>query len=283
MLRENHSGLRSIYSLANKTAIIEGIIVTLSLVAFAPFAPGVLNVTQPDLARWVVIGIQLTALGSTFASTLYLLTSYYLVIEQIALGLVVSLMRDVLLSVALAVGLGKLWGMYGMFVGLAAAPVLAYALLLLYLRKRYKKEDCPLLLSKIPGGGNSYLFNLSTEPVQIIAVQQEVESLLLQHNVDKRSVARATLLIEELYTLIRERNGNKAVLSECSVTVRPDGIQIISKDEGVLFDITEEDVRITSLSAYLIASYLEKMDFGKRHLTTMSFNRSSFLIKPQSP
>ena len=33
------------------------------------------------------------------------------------------------------------------------------------------------------------------------------------------------------------------------------------------------------VSTYIVASYLEKRDFGNRHLTTMSFNRSSFLIK----
>lgn len=41
----------------------------------------------------------------------------------------------------------------------------------------------------------------------------------------------------------------------------------------------ELEYEVVSLSAYIVASYLEKRDFGNRHLTTMSFNRSSFLIK----
>ena len=276
---ENHSGLRSIYKLANRTAIIEGIVVTFALMVFAPFAPEVLKVTSPEVADQVVICIRMTALGSTFASLLYLLTSYYLVIDQIALALVVCLMRDMLLCVPLALAFGKLWGPQGMFVGIAAAPALTYVILLNFLTVRYGKKDCPLLLSRIPGDDNCYLFNFSNEPEQVIDVQGKVEQLLLEHSLDRRVISRTMLLIEELYNIVRERNGGRAVLCECTVTIRSDEIRIISKDEGVLFDITGDDAIVTSLSAYVIISYFEKMEIGRKHLTTMSFNRSVFLIK----
>lgn len=279
----SRSGIRSIYSLASKTAIAEGIVVTLVLVVCAPFLPRVLDVTQPELAHWVVVGIRLTALGSTFVSLLYLLTSYYLVIEQIALGLVVSGLRDVLLSAAMAVALGKIWGLNGMFLGIAAAPALAWAILLLYVTARYGREDCPLLLSRIPGSEHSYLFNLSVELEQIIALQKKVEALLLENDVDKRTVGRVKLLIEELYMLIREKNEEKPVLSECTVSLRPEGIHIITKDDGILFDVSEEDVSVTSIASFAVSSFMEQLGQDRRHLTTMSFNRSAFLVKPLAP
>ena len=74
-------------------------------------------------------------------------------------------------------------------------------------------------------------------------------------------------------------NGDKPVLAECTVFLKEDGVQIISKDGGVSFDMADEDVSTTSLSAYIVSSYLEKRDFGNRHLTSMGFNRSLFLIK----
>lgn len=43
--------------------------------------------------------------------------------------------------------------------------------------------------------------------------------------------------------------------------------------------MADEDISTRSLGAYTVAMYLEKKDFGNRHLTTMSFNRSAFLIK----
>ena len=276
---ESHSGLRSSYALADKAAVIEGIAVTVLLVIIAPFIPSFLNVADPGLAGWVTACIRITALGSTFISLLYLITSYYLVIEKIVLGVAACALRDVVLSIGLAVTLGKIFGLYGMFIGLAVAPAIAYALLRIYLAVRYGKEDSPLLLSKVPGNEQSYLFNLSVESQQIIDTQQKIEVILKEHSVDKMTVGRVSLLIEEMYMLIRQMNNNKPVLAECSVFLRPEGVQIISKDDGVPFDMADEDISTVSLSAYTVASYLEKRDFGNRHLVTISFNRSSFLVK----
>lgn len=277
---QNHEGLKASYALANRSAIVEGIGVTLLLVIVAPFVPRFLNVADPELARQVVTCIRLTALGSTFTSLLYLVTSYYLVIDRIALGTVACALRDVLLCASFAVVLGKVFGLIGMFIGLAVAPAVAYGLLMLYLRARYGREDCPLLLSKVPGGDKSWLFQLAVEPVQIIDLQKKVEAVLLENHLDKRTVGRVKLLIEELYVLIAEKNEGKTVLSECTVFLRPEGVQIITKDDGVLFDISEEDVNVTSLASFAVSAYMEKLGEDRRHLTTMSYNRSAFLVKP---
>ena len=278
---KSHSGLRSAFTLARKTAVVEGIAVMLVLLAFAPVVPTVLHVEQAELARWIVAGIRLTTLGTTFVSLLYLLTSYYLVIGQIFLGVVVCALRDVALSVCLAAGLGKVLGVWGFFIGLAVAPVLAYALLMVYLTARYGRKECPMLLSRVPGYADNYLFNLSTEPEDIIAVQRKVETILKEHDVDRQIVGQTMLLMEEAYMLIRQMNDDKAVLAECTVNLKPEGVQIISKDDGVSFDMADEDVGIRTLGAYTLARYLEKKDFDNRHLTTMSLNRSAFLIRGQ--
>ena len=279
---QNHNGLRSSYSLAFKTAVIEGIVVTVVLIILAPFMPNFLNVTDPTLAEWVVTGVRITAIGSTFISILYLITSYYLVIEHIGLGLAVCALRDVILSVSFAVIFGKVFGITGMYSGVAAAPAVAYVLLLLYLVVRYGKKDCPLLLSKVPGDEFSYLFNLSVEPEQIIGLQKEVEALLVEKEVDKRTVGKVKLLVEELYMLIRERNEDKQVLSEFTLFLHPGEVKIITKDDGILFDISEDDVSVTSLASFAVSAYMAELGENRHHLTTMSFNRSDFVIKTQS-
>lgn len=278
---KNHNGLRSSYSLANKTAVIEGIAVTVLLVIIAPFVPQFLNVADPVLAEWVVKGVRITAFGSVFISILYLLTSYYLVIERIGLGLAVCALRDMIFSVGLAVVFGMLFGITGMFSGVAAAPAVAYALLLIYLVVRYGKNDCPLLLSKVSGDQNSYLFHLSVEADQIIGLQKKVEALLREKGVDNRTVGKIKLMIEELYVLIREKNENKKVLSEFTIFLHSGEIKIITKDDGVLFDLSEDDVIVTSLASFAVSAYMEKLGEDKYHLTTMSLNRNAFVIKTQ--
>ena len=276
------SGVQSIYKLAQKTAVIEGLVVTAVLMLCAPLIPGILDIADPALVRQAVVLTRLSALGSVFVSLLYLLTSYYLLIEKIALGLMASALRDVLVSAPLAVLLGKIGGVYGFSVGLAAAPALAYGLVIAYICLRYGRGNCPIFLAKLTGGRRSELYSLATEPEQIIALQKTVEALLRENGFDKRTVGRVKLLIEELFMLIREKNGGKAVLAECALLLRPEGIQIITRDEGVLFDIAEEDVTVTSIAAFAVSGYMEKLGRNKRYLTTMSFNRSSFLIKTQA-
>jgi hypothetical protein len=139
-----------------------------------------------------------------------------------------------------------------------------------------------MLLSRVPGYADNYLFNLSTEPEDIIAVQRKVETILKEHDVDRQIVGQTMLLIEETYMLIRQMNDDKAVLAECTVNLKPEGVQILSKDDGVSFDMADEDVGIRTLGAYTLARYLEKKYFDNRHLTTMSLNRSAFLIRGQN-
>lgn len=115
--------------------------------------------------------------------------------------------------------------------------------------------------------------------MQIIDLQKKVEAVLLENSVDMRTVGSVKLLIEELYVLIAEKNAGKTVLSECTVFLRDEGVQIITKDDGVLFDISEQDMSVTSLASFAVSAYMEKLGDDRRHLTTMSYNRSAFLVK----
>lgn len=278
---ESKSGLKSIYRLANKSAIIEGVVVTTLLIIFAPSIPRLLDVTDPELLGYAVTGIRLFSIGSVFVSLMYLLTSYYLVIERILLGIVVCGLRDVVLSVVLSLVLAMIFGVNGVFMGLALAPIVAYFILMIYLTKRYGREDCPLLLSTLPGSDKSYLFNVQTEPKQIIGLQKEVATILADDGIDKKTISRVKLLIEELLMLIREKNDDKDVLCELFLAIRPEGVQLITKDDGILFDISADDVSVTSLVSLVVSSYMQDLGQNRQHLTTMSFNRSSFLVEAQ--
>lgn len=151
---------------------------------------------------------------------------------------------------------------------------------MLYLRARYGREDCPLLLSKVPGNDKSWLFHLEVEPVQIIDLQKKVEAVLLENSVDKRTVGSVKLLAEELYVLIAEKKRGQDRPQRVHRLPAGRGLQIITKDDGVLFDISEQDVSVTSLASFAVSAYMEKLGNDRRHLTTMSYNRSAFLVKP---
>ena len=277
---ESCPAIRKCYRLAKKTAIIEGLIITLIMIAFSPFIVKIYGITDPHILGFADNGAKIIALGLIHVSLLYLLTSYYLIIDRILLGFVISGLRDVVASLPLCILFGKLFGVYGMFAGGALAPIAAYYLSLLFVRLRYGKANTPLLLSDREKSLKAAFYEFTITPEAVIAVQKNVGDFLRANNVDRKLVSKTELLIEELYMLVYERNDKKpTVCAECTALIRDDGIQIIEKDDGLLFDLTDEDSLPSSLGAFVVASYMEKMKGNKMYLTTMSYNRNTFRVR----
>lgn len=275
----NTRGIQSIYRIAYKISVIEGALVTLVLFVCAPFIPDILDITDPEMASLATSGVRLLSVGFIFVSLLYLIASYYLLMDKITMGLVVCAMRDLVMSVIMAVCLGALFGTYAMFLGLGLAPAAAYLLVRMALIRRYGRENWPLFITELPDPEKMALFDLELEPEQIMETRERAENMLKEAGYDPRTIARVKLLIEEVYMLIREKNGDRKILSECMIRLLPEGVQIITKDDGEIFDISETDADVTSIASYVVAAYMEKMGRNRQYLTTMSFNRSSFLIR----
>ena len=277
---ESCPAIRKCYALAKKTAIVEGIIVTLFIIAFSPFIVKIYGITAPNVVGFADNGAKIIALGLTHISLLYLLTSYYLIIDRILLGFVICGLRDVVASLPLCMLLGKFFGIYGMFAGAALAPVASYYLSLLFVRIKYGKENTPLLLADREKSLKTVFYEFTVTPEAIIAVQKNAGDFLRENNVDKKLITKTELLIEELYMLVYERNEKKpTVCAECTALIRDDGIQIIEKDDGVLFNLSDENSLPTSLGSFVVASYMEKMQGNKMYLTTMSYNHNVFKVK----
>ena len=75
-------------------------------------------------------------------------------------------------------------------------------------------------------------------------------------------------------------NPGKKICSECTVMVNENKhmINLITRDNGVIFDITDSDNDVLSLNSFVLASLMEHHD-NKNNLTTTSFNRNSFTFE----
>jgi hypothetical protein len=110
-------------------------------------------------------------------------------------------------------------------------------------------------------------------------VQQQVDRFLAENGVSRKIVLKVKLLVEDLYMLIYEKNGTDVpVYAECTVIIRDTGVQIITKDDGVLFDLSSDDVVAGSIVEFMVSGYMERLKNDKMYLTTMSYNRNTFRI-----
>ena len=276
---ESYDAVKKCYSLSQKTAIVEGVVLTLLVVVAAPFIVKLYDIANPVAYSYAVGGVRIEVLGLVFVSLQYMLSSYYLLIDRIKLGVMMCALRDVLVVTPLCVILGYFFGIYGMFAGVAISPAIAYLISVLYIRFRYGADNYPLLLSGKLKGVKHKFYELKLNTASIVGTQQQVEKYLVENGVDRKIVSRVKLLIEDLYMLIYEKNGvDKAVYAECTVIIRDAGVQIITKDDGVLFDLSSDDVIAGSIVEFMVSGYMEKLKDNKKYLTTMSYNRNTFRI-----
>jgi hypothetical protein len=276
---ESYDAVKKCYCLSQKTAVVEGVVLTLLMFLVAPFVVRLYDISDPVAYSYAVGGVRIEVLGLVFVSLLYMLSSYYLLIEKIKLGVMMCALRDVLVVTPVCIVLGYFFGVYGMFAGIAISPAVAYVISVLYIRLRYGKDNYPLLLSEKLKAFKHEFYEFKLDPKSIVETQQQVEKFLSGNGIDRKVVSRAKLLIEDLYMLIYEKNGvDKAVYAECTIIIRDTGVQIITKDDGVLFDLSSDDVVAGSVVEFMVSGYMEKLKDNKKYLTTMSYNRNTFRI-----
>ena len=266
-------GVRTIYSRAQKAAVLEGIIMFVLIQIMASFAPAMLGITDVELMRLAVNGLRIVSLGSVFISILYLSTSYYLLLERTALGIAVSALRDCLVSVPFSVFFGLLYGVYGMFGGFALSSFIAWLISTAFLHIKYG-SDAPLLLGRKEMGKQSLLYSFDVEEQSIMETRDLIGNAVEDLGFDERTVNRTMLVFEELFMLIYEKNPGVKVQAECALLIDDNHIRIISRDTGTKVDIADPDMMVDTLRSYVISNVTNKISSQKYHLVTMSFNRN---------
>ena len=271
-------GTKSIYSLARKTAVTEGIVLMLALMLAAPLVPEILGIDNSVVYPYTVNGTRIIAAGSVFVSLLYLSTSYYLLIDRIRLGVIISAARDLLLAAPLGILLGYAFGINGMLAGIAAAPAIAWLGTMLVLRKKYR-DDAPLLLGARERKKRALLYDLQVEPEAITRTRDGIGADLRTYGYDTGSVNRTMLLFEEVMMLLHEKNRGRKILGECGLLLGEDSIRMIVRDTGEKFDVTDADLNVSSLRSYVVSNVAQALTVQKRYMTAMSFNRNAFEIR----
>ena len=268
----NTEGIRKVMRLAGKTAALEGISASLLLFFFGRHLTRLLGITEPELQVLCTTAIRFVCPFFVFTSALFLLTSYYLLTEKQALAVLITAFKDCIALLFLMTLGGLLFGLNGVWAGLGLAPALSMGVTVLAISARYGRRAFPLLL---PKDGDEILdFDLELSEQTILKLRNDIEKVLLEQQVDQRTTLRIMLLVEELGLLVLNKNPGRTVIAECTLMIG-DEIQLIFRDDGILFDITDEDNAISSIQSYVVASM---MAYQKRkgHLVTTSYNRNIF-------
>ena len=270
----NPRAVVSVSRLAELVAIGEGLVATVFFLAFPEVIIKLIGLTPGELPADVLTLIRLAVLGFTGQSLACLYNTYYICIERPGLSALVCYLEGLLLPAALTLAFGwigpvALWTAIGV-APLAAIAVFAAILLFILHRHPLAHHGCFPLMVDDARAEKITMFSLKTVPEEIVAAAQRVRELT--------GVYRAGLLTEEALMAVRDHNGGRALNAEVALDFN-DGVLLTLRDDGDIFDITDEDRRISSLRSYLVSTLMSKQKV-RQHFLTTGFNRNIFRFQP---
>ena len=221
------------------------------------------------------LAVRLVAVALLGLAIMLLFNSYYVFIKREGLSAALTLTAVLVAPIALFPVGGSIWGAHGVWLALGLAPCLALGVFALYVLMIGGCRKFPYLL---PSDREAAIrvFDLELDPVSVCASSAAVEAHLKLKGVDGRRASKAALLVEEALMVVSDRNAGKHIKAEITVDLN-EGLTLVLRDDGEIFDITDTDARISSLRSYLVSNLMTAIP-SRRNLTTTGFNRNVFKL-----
>ncbi len=271
---QNTVGARTVMRAATRVTLLEGGVVSAVLLCWPQLVVRLVGIDEPELVAPACTAVRLVAAGLVCTALVFLFNSYYLFIEREWLACSLTALANFVVPVTLFPVFGRFFGIDGVWVALGAAPAATALLFCGFLLARYGRRQFPLLLPR-DREVNLHVLNLDLTEDEITAASEEVGRILAAAGAPQSTVVRASLMVEEVFMAVKDRNGSRSLRAEVTLDLNGDEAVLILRDDGEVFDITDADARITSLRTYLVASVMEFQP-KRMNLTTIGYNRNIF-------
>ena len=266
---------RRVMHAALVTALVEGGGIMLLLLAFPGLMLSLVGIDSPVTVPEARLAVRVVSVALPSLALMLLFNSYYVFIGREKLSSVLTLLAVFGLPITLYPVFGSFCGAHGVWAALALAPALALGLVALYVLACGGRSRFPFLLSKDREAALR-VFDLELDPAAICGASAAVGAHLRTHGVEGRRASKAALLVEETLMVVHDHNSGKRIKAEVTVDLN-DGLMLVLRDDGVIFNITDVDARVSSLRSYLVSNLMTAIPV-RRNLTTTGFNRNVFKL-----
>lgn len=257
-----------------------GGILSLLTIAAAPFLVSVFGISAEPLRTDGIIALRIVGSTLSIHAILVQFFIFYYLTDKPKLSFFICVHKNLINPVGLVVLLSVLTSsQIGMWTGLAAAPVLSLLVCtaVVFLRSRKDKTPFPFLLP-VDTDRKTYIYDFDLVPEKITEMARTADELMKAFPVSAKTRMVVEILIEDLLMLILEKNAKrKGLYAECTMIAEPDGVRMILRDSGVIFDITDEDAFPDSFRQYVAASFMT-VQKNKMNITTTGYNRNEFFF-----
>jgi len=252
---------------------IQAIVTVVTMFVFFVFAqPIALFMGMEEAyAAETVFAVRIYICAFPFIALYDFLTDFYCAMEKTMACLCLAVSKTLISGIAITIAFASLFGMTGLYVGKAIETLVAIVLTYIFSYKVYRNSNLFLLDET---KNNIVSFDYDITPDNIIAIRNELEHKLVERHISKELILKILLAFEETNMLSLERN-NTAIYGECSVFFKENSVDMILRDSGVLFDISNQDASVISLRAYVVANMIAKYK-NVSHLNASNTNRVTF-------
>lgn len=275
---KNNVMIKRLMREAGKAAFIEGLIANILVFVFAKNFCEFFSISDASVLNDSVHAVRIVSLGFIFCSLVALTTSYYMLVDHVRLSVVITVIKDGLLYTFLPVIASMLWGREAMWISFALSPVITLVLTFLYVRVRYGKDKFPFLLKS--SDSEIVVFDDILLPENCAKLSAKVSEVVKEHGFSKSIANRTALFTEEIGLTIIEKNGKtkKPILVEISVIFEGNSLILVERDSGVIFDITDPDLKVSGLSSFILSGIMQ-VHKEKAYMTTTGYNRNMIRFK----
>ena len=277
---ECYPGVRNVWKLAKSSVILESLFSTVIILVFSPFIVSLIGIENAATQAYAVWGLRILSLTLYFSCRLFLDSSYFILVDNVPLGVLDSILRDLFPSLPLAVLGGLIGDVYGMYIGLMTGPAVGYILSVLYIKRKYGRENYPLLLENMERMKNIKLFEFCVLPETITNVRDKIGITMKESGCSDRLMNRTMFIFEELFMLIYDCNPAKTVYAECTVELG-ESVRLITKDDGQIVDLTDTDHHVVSLRSFALSNMIESHTTRRVHSLALSYNHNVLEISPE--
>lgn len=270
---KNHVLIRRLMRAAVKAALIEGLIANIIIFVLARQFCDLFGITDGAALLPSIQAVRIVSFGMVFCSAFSLMTSYYMLVNHVALSVAITVLKDGLLYSVLPLLSSILFGESGMWNAFALTPVLALALSFAFIRIRYGSEKFPYLLEDATS--EIIVMDDILSKDSCAGLSEYVQTVMQEHGYPPNTATRAALFTEEIGLTILEKNGDgkKPILTELSLLFEENSALLIERDSGEIFDLTDPDQKISGLSSFILSGLMEAHK-EKAYLTTTGYNRN---------
>lgn len=271
---KNPKALRAVLVMCTKRTLMTTAGMTVLFLVIAPYVPAIYGITTPEIVEASVYITRVLALSYVVTGFVYEWIGYLPKIDKSMLGNLIGMVYMLAAPLVFPVAFAAIWGFKGMVWGFFATPFAAFAVASAYIILVYGKEAYPYAIPENDSTIFIHEFAFTNQEIMLLCstLRDEMASIGLSSSL----MTKVELILEETLMIVEEKNpGRKQLLGDCTLIVTDKTVNLITRDNGILFDIIEETDKGSSLRHYVASRFISGSEAA--YLTTISFNRNSFL------